>query len=44
MTPPAKHGLSGLEISVGEIKNARSRINWALILGILAGVVGFMIE
>lgn len=35
---------SGLESSVGEIKNALSRINWAIILGIVAGVVGFMIK
>lgn len=35
---------SGLESSVGEIKNALSRINWAIILGIIAGVVEFMIK
>lgn len=35
---------SGLESSVGEIKNALSRINWAIILGIIAGIVGFMIK
>lgn len=35
---------TGLESSVGEIKNALSRINWAIILGIIAGVVGFMIK
>ena len=36
--------VSGLESSVGEVKNALSRINWAIILGIIAGIVGFMIK
>lgn len=44
MTPLAKHGFFDHESSVGEIKNALSRINWAIILYIVAGVVGFMIK
>lgn len=35
---------SGLESSVGDIKSALSRINWLIISGILAGVVGFLIR
>ncbi len=35
---------SGLESSVGDIKSALSRINWLIIGGIIAGVVGFLIK
>ena len=35
---------SGLESSVGEIKNALARINWGTIPGIIAGVVGVMFK
>lgn len=35
---------SGLESSVGDIKSALSRINWLIIGGIIAGVVGFLIR
>lgn len=34
----------GLESSVGDIKTALSRINWLIIGGIIAGVVGFLIK
>ncbi|MCP8894310.1 hypothetical protein KYK29_05160 [Shinella daejeonensis] len=33
---------SGLESSVGDIKNALSRINWLIIGGIIAGIVAFL--
>lgn len=35
---------TGLESSVGDIKSALSRINWLIIGGIVAGIVGFMIK
>lgn len=35
---------SGLESSVRDIKNALSRINWLIIGGIIAGIVGFLIR
>ncbi|MDH4991292.1 hypothetical protein QEZ48_10705 [Aquamicrobium lusatiense] len=35
---------SGLERSVSDIQNALSRINWLIIGGIIAGVVGFLIK
>lgn len=35
---------SGLESSVGDIKSALSRINWLIIGGIVAGIVGFLIK
>ena len=35
---------ASLESSVGEIKTALSKINWLIISGILAGVIGFLIR
>lgn len=35
---------SGLESSVRDIKTALSRINWMIIGGIVAGIVGFLIR
>lgn len=35
---------SGLESSVSDIKSALSRINWMIIGGIVAGIVGFLIR
>lgn len=35
---------SGLENSVGDIKTSLSRINWLIISGIVAGVIGFLVK
>lgn len=35
---------SGLESSVHDIKTALSRINWLIIGGIVAGIIGFLIK
>lgn len=35
---------AGLERSVSDIQNSLSRINWLIIGGIIAGVVGFLIR
>ncbi len=35
---------SGLEKSVHDIQSSLSRINWLIIGGIVAGIVGFMIK
>ncbi|KQV36451.1 MULTISPECIES: hypothetical protein [unclassified Rhizobium] len=35
---------SGLESSVRDIKTSLSRINWMIISGIVAGIVGFLIR
>lgn len=35
---------SGLESSVGDIKNALSQINWLILTGIIAGIIAFLVQ